>query len=66
MRLSICIVLNIVTNIYGVINMSPLHMMNAITLNPLGGWTREVVEWYWQGVRVQDTRRDNLNLAMYN
>ena len=46
--------------------MNPLHMMNAVTLNPLGMTSREIAEWYWQGVRVRDTRRDNMNLSMYN
>lgn len=41
-------------------------MMDAVLYNPLGMTTREIAEWYWQGVRVRDTRRDNLNLAMYN
>lgn len=46
--------------------MSSLHMMNIVTFNPLGMTTREVAEWYWQGVRIQDTRRDNMNLSLYN
>jgi hypothetical protein len=41
-------------------------MMDAVLYNPLGMTSREIAEWYWQGVRVRDTRRDNMNLSMYN
>jgi len=46
--------------------MNPLLMMNSVAYNPIGMTTRAICEWYWQGRRVQDTRKDNLNLATYN
>jgi hypothetical protein len=45
--------------------MDAMLMMNAIVLNPLGGWSREIAEWYWAKYQLQNTRRDLLNLATF-
>ena len=46
--------------------MNPFMQIQAINHNPIGGWSRELCEYYFSMIQLKNTRRDLLNLAMYN
>ena len=46
--------------------MNQLLMMGVVEANPLGMTTRTIAEWYWAKYQLTNTRRDLLNLSLYN
>jgi hypothetical protein len=46
--------------------MTLLSEMTVINYNPLGFWSKELCEWYFALVQVRNTRKDLLNMSLYN